>query len=151
MRYTKKGAIFVVLQLLLFGFFLVDIDQLNYQSSQWLIKVGQILFNIGIIVIILSFIQLNKHLSPFPMPKSGSKLIKIGLYSLIRHPIYTGILVTFFGGGLRKESFYKIGITILLFCLFFVKSTYEERLLLKTHQDYAEYMKNTYRFFPWLF
>lgn len=151
MNYTSKGIGFVIIQVLLFVAFLfnVQVGEISFPSG--ITKLGVVLFNVGVIIIIVSLIQLNRNLSPFPIPKENGALIQNGLYSMIRHPIYTGILITFLGSSIRKDSFYKLSITALLFLLFYFKSKYEERLLIDEFDEYKTYIKKTKRFIPFLF
>jgi protein-S-isoprenylcysteine O-methyltransferase Ste14 len=109
---------------------------------------GLVTLIIGVLTVAIALLQLNINLSPFPSPKSNSSLIKTGLYKFIRHPIYTGIILTTFGYGLYTDSFYKILISIGLYILFYFKSEYEEERLTKKFTDYKIYKKSTGRFFP---
>jgi len=90
---NKNDLLYVGIQTILFVLFAIDSN--NYQMSFSFPGIGLILSIIGILIIGVSILQLNKNLSPFPTPKVGSHLITSGLYSIVRHPIYLGILVLF--------------------------------------------------------
>lgn len=104
----------------------------------------------GLLIIALAMLQLNHNLTPFPTPKENGILIQSGLYKFVRHPIYSGIIVGAIGFGFALGSGWKIGIGAALWLLFFVKSTYEEKLLVTQYADYEAYQKRTGRFFPFL-
>lgn len=74
----------------------------------------------------LAILQLNKNLTPFPTPKEDGTLIQNGVYKFIRHPIYTGIILIAIGFGLFHQSLWEIFIGIVLWVLFYFKSSYEE-------------------------
>ena len=105
---------------------------------------------LGVIVIALSILQLNKNLSPFPSPKKDGDLVMNGLYSLVRHPIYLGILILFSGYSLYSEDGFRLMVSILLAFLFHYKSTYEEKLLMAKFDDYESYQKSTSKIIPFL-
>lgn len=150
MQVTSKGALFVFIQLLLFLIYIIDLVEIPMSFPKFLSPIGVVLMVVGGLVLIIAILQLNINLSPFPKPVKGSKLISNGVYTYIRHPIYSGIIISFLGNGLYKASIVKIAVTALLLLLFYFKSKYEEGLLQKAHPDYKAYMKKTYRLFPWI-
>lgn len=143
-----KDFLLVGLQVILFIAYLFDFDVLIIKFFQLIAVTGLFITGIGILILGISILQLNKNLSPFPTPKSSAQLITTGLYHYIRHPIYTGILITCCGYALYSHSIYKILITSFLAILFIIKSSYEEEKLKTTFNDYENYIKTTGRFFP---
>lgn len=113
-------------------------------------KIGLLIAVFGGIIIILALLQLNKNLSPFPTPKNNTTLLQNGLYKYRRHPIYTGIILLFTGYSVFQNSFYKLGISLLLVILFYFKSNYEEQRLEQKFPDYKLYKNKTGKFFPWI-
>ena len=111
---------------------------------------GIVIFVFGSLITIIAVMQLNVHLSPFPSPLPGSKLIENGIYKFIRHPIYTGIILAFFGFALITDSGYRLLISAVLFLLFYYKTLYEEKRLIEKFPDYSEYKSRSGRFFPFL-
>ncbi len=148
MRLKRKDYLLVVFQIILFLLFYFNYPFLIFELPNWIKTIALSAIVIGILIFALAMIQLNKSLSPFPTPKSGSRLIQTGLYKFVRHPIYTGILVAFIGFSVYTESAYRIFISIILYFLFIYKSTYEERQLIKKYEAYEKYKRSTGRFFP---
>lgn len=148
MKLQTADFTFVFFQFVLFFLFVFEISQLRLTLPSFIQKTGIGSIFIGIIIILIALLQLNKNLSPFPTPKSTSQLITTGLYKFIRHPIYTGIMLTLLGYSLYTESGYKFLITLLLYILFSLKSRYEEKRLHIVFKNYADYKKHTGRFLP---
>jgi protein-S-isoprenylcysteine O-methyltransferase Ste14 len=148
MKIRSRDIVLVGLQLCLFILYFTDFAVLRVSDLGIVSVAGLIIAAAGAIIMVVSLLQLNKNLSPFPTPREGSKLIKNGLYQYMRHPIYTGILFTAFGIAIHLGSVYKIIIGVLLFLLFDVKVRYEEQLLRQKYKEYDAYMKSTGRFLP---
>jgi len=148
MHLKPKDYFFVGIQFLLFLLYLIDLEFIKFSLPYIFRIIGLILTISGLIVLILALLQLNKNLSPFPTPKTNSELVQSGLYKYIRHPIYTGILLNFFGYSLYSGSLFRLSITILLYILFLYKSNYEEKMLSRQFEEYSSYKKKTGRFFP---
>ncbi len=148
MTATKKDILFVVGQFLLFGAYLFEISawRLNFPDNADIFNL--IFAALGIVIIIISMLQLNKNLSPFPTPLSNSELVVTGLFNYVRHPIYTGILMTTFFLAIYLNSGYKLVIFLLLTVLFYYKSEYEEEQLIKKFPGYKSYRAGTGRFYP---
>jgi protein-S-isoprenylcysteine O-methyltransferase Ste14 len=82
--------------------------------------------------------------------KREHALITNGIYSYIRHPIYTGLYIALIGGELVAQSY-----VVLLFIFLFVggywQARQEEKALLSHFGNaYKAYMKRTKMFIPYL-
>ena len=95
--------------------------------------------------------DLRFGLSPFPRPTAGAPLVESGAYRLIRHPIYSGLVLGAIGWGLFTGSIVAIATTGLLFLLFEAKSRLEETWLLAMHPEYRAYQRRTKRLIPWVY
>lgn len=103
---------------------------------------------IGSIITFLSILNLGTSLSVFPKPKTGNNLKSTGLYSISRHPIYTGLILVFFSLGFADADLPRLITSLALTALFFFKARYEENLLLEIHPNYSSYQKKVGMFFP---
>ncbi|MGO3184559.1 MAG: methyltransferase family protein [Aequorivita sp.] len=150
MKIPSKDILFVLLQFLLFIAFTFDIESMTILFPAFLFWFGVGFFVLGFVITVVAVLQLNVNLSPFPSPLPGAKLIETGVYKFVRHPIYTGLILAFFGYAFISDSGYKLVVAALLFLLFYFKTFYEEKQLLEKFPDYSEYKKRTGRFFPWV-
>ncbi len=145
----KKDIIFVAIQAMLFIVYIFNVEFQRIVTIELIRQVGLAGAILGGLIILVALLQLNKNLSPFPTPKAGSELIKNGLYALVRHPIYTGIILGSFSYGVYRDSLWKVAIAGLFLLLFHFKAKYEESLLIaRFGEEYESYMKNSGRFSP---
>ncbi len=144
----QKDIFFVSVQIILFGLYVFQFNMGEINFPNTLQYIGLLSAILGTIITVLSMLNLGESLSPFPTPKVGATLHTKGLYSLVRHPIYTGILLGGYGWAFFSVSVWKIVVTILLHVLFYFKSVYEEKNLENKFVNYKEYRSHTGRFFP---
>lgn len=150
MKIPLKDILFVVLQFLLFIAFTFDFESMAIHFPAVLFWFGVAIFILGAFTTVIAVFQLNINLSPFPSPLPGAKLINIGVYKFIRHPIYSGLILAFFGYAIISDSGYRLLISTILFLLFYYKTLYEEKRLIEKFPTYKEYKNRSGRFFPWL-
>ena len=147
-RPKSTDYIFVGLQLGLMGSYLLDPVFYHFTPHSYLKVVSIAIGILGLLIIGVALLQLNTHLSPFPSPKTGSKLIQNGVYRYMRHPIYTGILCLFGSYAVYTGSVFKICVIGVLVILFYYKSSYEEKRLTQYFKAYPDYKRKAGRFFP---
>ena len=145
---SKKDLFFVGVQMLLLIAYLFEIPGLRIDFPEEIDFLHLIFAGIGVVMILISMLQLNKDLSPFPTPKKGAKLVTRGIFAYVRHPIYSGLLIATFFLAYYLDSGYKLIIFSLLAILFYYKSKFEEEQLLERFPGYIDYKKRTGRFLP---
>lgn len=148
---NNQDYLYVIAQFIVFGLFLFELIQYHIAFPQWLRNIGFIIVILGILLCLIALLQINKHISPFPAPKSDSRLITNGVFTYIRHPIYSGILLGLIGYALYAASVYKLIIALVLLILFYFKSNYEERRLSIAFPTYDAYKATTKKFIPFFF
>lgn len=150
MNNRARGYIYVAGQLLLLGLlFTAPRMESPYGSFSDLVSLlGLGVMGIGIAILISSFLRLGKSLTANPVPKEDGELIVSGLYSFVRHPIYTGLLVLGLGVVLDAGYWPQILILVMLFIQLHIKANFEEYLLKQKYPGYAAYAAKTPRFFP---
>lgn len=86
-----------------------------------------------------------------PAPRDGGRLVDSGPYRLIRHPMYTALMM--FGGacGWITDSFPGWMLWLTLVCVLAIKALLEEWLLARSFADYVGYRARTRAFIPFVF
>ena len=109
-------------------------------------------FVIGGFIALYSVLSLKGNLKPSPKPRVGGYLVTSGLYKIVRHPAYSGIVIAALGWGLWMNDLIRILLTLVLFVFFDAKSRMEEKWLEKAYPEYKSYKKHvTKKFIPWLY
>ena len=81
-----------------------------------------------------------------------TKLIKIGAYRYIRHPLYTSLLLMGLGAFLKDPSLLGGGLLGTIFAGVIVTSIIEEQHNLEGFgEEYLDYREKTKRFIPFIF
>ncbi|MCP3956120.1 MAG: isoprenylcysteine carboxylmethyltransferase family protein [Desulfobacterales bacterium] len=84
----------------------------------------------------------------FTIMSEAREMIMHGIFSRIRHPLYSGHFIMFFGSLLLRLHVISI-VMYLLFCVGqVVRANIEERKLMQTFPEYKDYQKRTGMFFP---
>jgi protein-S-isoprenylcysteine O-methyltransferase Ste14 len=122
------------------------------QLPDWLFYPGIILMLLGIAIRQWAIAVLGRFFSLNVQVVEDHRVVDKGPYRLIRHPAYTGLLITFIGISLAVQS---LGALLVLLAVFTVSFGYrirvEERTLLtELGEDYASYMKRTKRLIPYI-
>jgi protein-S-isoprenylcysteine O-methyltransferase Ste14 len=118
----------------------------------WIFYLGIFLMFLGVLVRQYAIAILGRFFSLTVEIAEDHKVIDKGPYRLVRHPSYTGILITFIGLCLAVQSLAALLVLLLFYGISFGYRMYvEERTLLSAlGQDYASYMKRTKRLIPFL-
>jgi protein-S-isoprenylcysteine O-methyltransferase Ste14 len=147
---AAKDIVFVGVQLLLFVIYFLPLIDFRFTVNPFVGYAALALTFAGLFIVLFAFLQMNTSLTPFPTPSENGKLIQNGLYKYIRHPIYTGIILASIGFGIYRDSLWQIIVGCVLWIFFYFKSSYEEELLARRFPQYADYRRNTSRFFPFV-
>ena len=73
--------------------------------------------------------DLGSNLTPLPHPRDDAQLVESGVYGLVRHPLYGGLILTAVGWSLVSVSFVTLALTLVLAVFFDLKSRREEAWL----------------------
>jgi protein-S-isoprenylcysteine O-methyltransferase Ste14 len=91
------------------------------------------------------------NLTALPYPKDEARLVETGPYAVVRHPIYSGLILGALGFGLLVQGWLTVGYALVLFAFFDVKSRREERWLVERFPEYAEYRTRVRKLIPWVY
>lgn len=86
-----------------------------------------------------------------PEPSKGAKLITVGPYKYIRHPMYATVISVTLIWVFFSFSFFRLAVYILLLINMVVKIFYEENILKNYFEGYKEYTIRTKRIIPFVF
>lgn len=95
-------------------------------------------------------LDVGGSLTAVPKPRADGQLVETGVYRLVRHPIYGGIVVAAVGWGLACASPPSLLLAAVLLGFFFLKSSREEAWLVERFPDYPAYRRRTRRFVPFV-
>ncbi len=94
--------------------------------------------------------RLGAQLTPYPKPVEGGVMHEGGVFALVRHPIYGGVLLVALAWSLGTSPLCLVP-TALLALLFAAKSHREESWLADHHPGYPDYRRRVRRrFIPFL-
>jgi len=81
--------------------------------------------------------------------EGGQKVISTGPYAIVRHPMYTGYLLMFFGLTIALGSLFGLIPTVIVTILIIIRILLEEKLLHEGLEGYTEYTEKVkYRLIP---
>lgn len=119
----------------------------------WLLLLASIFF------VTHSFVMLKKrggHAEREAMPENYSfentaQIVEDGLYRYIRHPMYASLLFLGWGAFFKHISLLTVILILLVSAFLIAVARVEERENLKFFgPEYADYMRQTKMFIPWL-
>jgi protein-S-isoprenylcysteine O-methyltransferase Ste14 len=154
----ERGEYWVIGQTILsIGFILlpvypvIDLDNLSplWRYTSW---AGTGFFGIiAGLLLLLGLLNLGANLTPLPHPKDEGELVTSGVYGLVRHPIYSGVILLVMAYSCWQWSLsHAIG-TVVLFLFFDIKARQEEAWLKNKFADYAAYQLQVKKLIPWIY
>lgn len=112
---------------------------------------GGLLILLGAVFGIAGALAMGRVRTIYPEPREGARLIRHGIFALVRHPIYTSLILLGFGWTMVWMS--PTGLAAALVTLVFLdaKATDEERRLRRVYPDYDDYAEGVKKLLPWLY
>jgi len=154
---NSRGELFVITQFIVLGLIvfaprtLPGFPEWSSGFNTFGTIAGGIMLIAGAIMATAGTVHLGRNLTPFICPKANSVLLEQGAYRLVRHPIYTGILLISFGWGLWVHGWLTLCYSLVLFIIFDLKSRREEEFLHRTFPGYASYSLRVKRLIPFIY
>lgn len=114
---------------------------------------GFALVGLGLSIHLAGMLALGKWWSPSVVIADDHLLVETGIYRFIRHPIYSGILLTLLGFGLALSNWLSIAVLILPNAAGIAYRIHVEEQALRRHfgAAYDSYAKRTKRLIPGVF
>lgn len=141
-----KSWLFVILQFGALG--LIAITGPIVPTNIWLLVIEMFGIMLGVWAV-LSMGIFNFNITPDV--KRGGQLVTDGPYKLIRHPMYTALLVTTLPLIINSYSWVRLFFWVILLITLVFKLNYEEKLLTQYSASYSEYINTTYRIIPFVY
>jgi protein-S-isoprenylcysteine O-methyltransferase Ste14 len=110
--------------------------------------IGTILVGAGLAFTGWARWHLGRNWSGNVTVKEGHTLVRTGPYRLVRHPIYTGIVVALLGTALAIGAAYGFIAAALILIGFIAKLSVEEARMRETFPEYTDYCRHTARLVP---
>lgn len=134
------------------GFIFANYHHWGY--SEYLVYgIGLFIILIGLIIRWISIFQLKKAFTVDVAIGAEHKLKTDGMYKVIRHPSYLGLLLIMVGFSICMNSLISaIIVTVLMFLVILYRIVVEERVLIEGFGDaYKTYQLRTKRLIPWIY
>lgn len=143
-----RGNLYVALQ-----FVFLAVLAFSPTGELWplvgLIVIGAVALEIlGAVILAISFLNLGSSLTAHPIPRESGALKTTGLYAVVRHPIYLGLLLVATGLAISGRSWLHVGALVALSVLLHIKADFEERLLRAAYPEYEAYARRVGRLIP---
>jgi protein-S-isoprenylcysteine O-methyltransferase Ste14 len=104
------------------------------------VVVGDLLVALGLGIAMFVVLQ-NSYASSTVRVEADQKVVSTGLYALVRHPMYLGLLTAMVGAPLALDSYWGLVVILPTLMVFVLRIRDEEQLLraeLSGYTDYAE-------------
>ncbi len=152
-----RGEGYVIIQFVLFG--VIFFAPKSWPGwPEWMapwstagVVMGLIMGGIGGLLILAGLMSLGRNLTAVPRPIDNGKMVRSGPYRLVRHPIYSGIIIGAFGYGLLQNGILTLVYALVLFLFFDIKSRREEQWLCEKYVDYPAYQRQVKKLIPFIY
>jgi protein-S-isoprenylcysteine O-methyltransferase Ste14 len=113
---------------------------------------GTLLVVLGLAFSVWARLYIGRNWSGTVTVKHDHELIRRGPYALVRHPIYTGLLLAFIGSALARGEWRGVLAVLIVFVALWRKLRLEERWMSETFgEEYRRYRAHTAALIPFLF
>jgi protein-S-isoprenylcysteine O-methyltransferase Ste14 len=152
--FTARGGWWVLAQVpVMLGAFGIPLiwGTASFDAANFVQLAGGAVTTLGLLFSVTGLTALGRALTPFPRPLENSLLLQSGIYAWVRHPIYSGLIVTSFGWSIAWQSMPGLIFAGLVFAFFDRKSAFEEHLLRAQFPEYTNYSARVRKLIPWIY
>ncbi len=111
---------------------------------------GAVLAAAGVGLYIAAHLYLGRNWSLAAAVVEGQRLVTVGPYRYVRHPMYTGMMVVVIGSGLLLSDYLVLASIVPVAAAYYVRARSEDALLAAELPGYADYSVRTKMFIPWV-
>jgi protein-S-isoprenylcysteine O-methyltransferase Ste14 len=154
---NERGEWYVIVQGLLLALILLGprewagMGRWGNPAATGTLGAGALLIVAGGALGAVGLFNLGRNLTPLPHPKDDATLVESGAYSIVRHPIYSGLILGGLGWALVVASWFTLLYALILFVFFDIKSRREEQWLSTKFSRYADYQQRVRKLLPWVY
>jgi protein-S-isoprenylcysteine O-methyltransferase Ste14 len=147
LAYVRVAIILAVLLLLRLG---VLKGHHAVTHNPWLQGIGLAIFLLGLALAVWARIYIGGNWGMPMTEKADPELVTTGPYSVIRHPIYSGIILAMIGTAVAVSLYWLIAV-VLLGAYFLYSAVMEERYMAEVFPDaYPRYKQSTKMLIPFI-
>ena len=153
----SRGELYVVVQLLLVVLIIVGPRRWHGWPSWrfpegWLVSAtGVALLVAGAGLALAGIFRLGSALTPLPYPGARAVLRDTGVYAVVRHPMYSGVLLAALGWALIRAGWLTIGYVAAAWLFVEMKVRREEKWLVERFPAYVQYRRRARKLIPFVY
>jgi protein-S-isoprenylcysteine O-methyltransferase Ste14 len=148
----SRGGGWVIAQFALLALiFAAPLVERSQPPTLLAVPLGGIVSLAGVAFALLGVLQLGNNLTFFPRPLDNGALVQNGVYSVVRHPIYTGVIFASLGWSIVVWSALAFLLTCALAVLFDRKAAREETWLTEKYAEYPAYKARVKKLLPGMY
>lgn len=95
--------------------------------------------------------KLGAALTPLPYPGADAVLRETGAYGLVRHPMYSGVILAAFGWALLRHGWLTLAYVLAAWVFIEVKVRQEEAWLIERFPGYPAYQRRVHKLIPFVY
>lgn len=141
----KLSILFIPLAYILPGF---D-KRFGWSKVPIILEIAALVFVLIGYLMTMKVLKANTYASRIVEVEEGQKVISTGPYALVRHPMYSSIIILYLFSPIALGSYWAVIPTVLYLLTLVLRIYGEEKVLLKNLEGYGEYtQKVKYRLIP---
>jgi len=120
-------------------------------DDPWLSALGLVLFAIGLAFAVWARTHLGRNWGTPMTRKDEPELVTSGPYRLVRHPIYSGLLLAGVGSAVALTLWWLPAVALVGVYFVYSANVEERNLTEQLPESYPAYKRSTKRFVPFIF
>jgi protein-S-isoprenylcysteine O-methyltransferase Ste14 len=105
----------------------------------------------GVVLLAGGIFRLGSNLTAVPRPLDNGHLVQSGAYAIVRHPIYSGIIIGMFGVAFYYSNWIGLLFAVAVLIFFDLKSRREEAWLVEKYPEYPAYRTRVHKLIPFIY
>ena len=138
-QFLDRGSVWVLGQGVLFGIFGLVVVLTGSWPTGWS-WVGLLLIGTGGFLMLQAAAALGEAFTAFPTPRESALAVQ-GVYRVLRHPMYAGIVLLFLGTAVLVSSVWAGAVSLVTAAFLWLKAGFEEKRLRIVYSAYDDYRK----------